>query len=51
MLCAVAIFRLDTLKAKDGYEVADPAVKEREEHPLPEDFEVEVHVLLTGLVK
>ncbi len=42
---------LDTVEAIDGDEVADPAMIEGKKHPLPEHFEVKIHMVRASCIE
>jgi hypothetical protein len=51
MLGSMPVRILDTVQTIDGDEVADPAMKEGQKHPLPEHFEVKIHMVRTGCIE
>ena len=51
MLSSQSMRVLGTIQAIDGDEVAHPAMKEGQKHPLPEDFEVKVHMFGAGCIE
>jgi hypothetical protein len=51
MLCGYSCLVFYTFETEYGDEVADPSMVKSEDHPLPENFEIEVEMFRPCFVK